>query len=141
MKILIPVDGSESANRAVDYVISSAEWLREAPQVVLINVQWKIAAGNVKLFINQDTINDYYREQGEAALAEARRKLDEAGLTHAYQISVGSPAEVIVEYAREQQADQIVMGARGQSKFAAMLLGSVASRVINLSGVPVMVVK
>lgn len=141
MKVLIPVDGSESANRAVDYVIASAAWLKEAPQIVLINVQWKLASGNVKLFISQDTINDYYREQGTAALAEARRRLDGAGLAYAYHVSVGSPADAIVQYAREQQADQIVMGAQGQDKLAALLLGSVTSRVMNLSSVPVLVVK
>ena len=72
MKILIPIDGSDAGNRAVDHVIASVAWLKEAPQVCLLNVQWKVASGNVKLFINQDTINDYYREQGIAALADAR---------------------------------------------------------------------
>ncbi len=141
MKILIPIDGSEAANRAVDHVIASVAWLKEAPQVSLLNVQWKLATGNVKLFINQDTINDYYREQGMAALAAARAKLDAAGLAYSYHISVGTPAEAVVQYAQEQQVDQIVISAHGQNTLSDLLLGSVASKVAHLAPMPVLLVK
>jgi nucleotide-binding universal stress UspA family protein len=141
MKVLIPVDGSQAANRAVEHVIASVAWLKEAPQVCLLNVQWNLATGNVKLFINKDTINDYYREQGMAALAEARTRLDAAGLAYTYHISVGTPAEAIVQYAQEQRVDQIVMSAHGQNTLSNMLLGSVASKVAHLAPVPLLLVK
>ena len=141
MKVLIPIDGSAAANRAVDQVIASRGWLREAPQVCLLNVQWKLASGNVKLFINKDTINDYYREQGMAALAEARAKLDAAGLAYSYHISVGTPAEAVVQYAQEQKVDQIVISAHGQNTLSDLLLGSVASKVAHLATMPVLLVK
>lgn len=141
MKILIPVDGSDSANRAVDHVIATASLLKEAPQIFLLNVQWSIASGNVKLFINQETINDYYREQGMAALAVARKKLDAAGLAYTFHVSIGTPAEAIVQYAREHQIDQITMGAHGQDTLSTLLLGSVARKVVHLVAVPVLFVK
>lgn len=142
MKVLIPVDGSASANRAVAHVVASVAWLKEVPQIHLLNVQWKLASGNVKLFINQDTINDYYREQGMAALAEARARLDAAGLAYSYHIAIGTPAEAIVQAAQEQQADQIVMSAHGEGgSLAHLLLGSVASKVAHLAPVPVLLVK
>lgn len=141
MKVLIPIDGSAAANRAVDHVIASVAWLKEIPQVCLLNVQWKLASGNVKLFISQDTINDYYREQGMAALAEARARLDTAGLAYNYHISVGTPAEAIVQYAQEKQVDQIVISAHGQDTLSDMLLGSVASKVAHLARMPVLLVK
>lgn len=141
MKILIPIDGSDSANRAVDHVIATASLLKEAPQVFLLNVQWSIASGNVKLFINQETINDYYREQGMAALAAARKKLDAAGLAYTFHVSIGTPAEAIVQYAQEQQIDQITMGAHGQETLSTLLLGSVARKVMHLVAVPVLFVK
>jgi nucleotide-binding universal stress UspA family protein len=141
MKVLIPVDGSASANRAVEHVIASVAWLKEVPQIHLLNVQWKLASGNVKLFIDQDTINDYYREQGMAALAEARARLDAAGLAYSYHVAVGTPAEAIVQAAQEQQVDQIVISAHGQNTLSSMLLGSVASKVAHLAPVPVLLVK
>ncbi len=141
MKILIPVDGSDSANRAVEQVIAIAKLLKEPPQVFLLNVQWNIAAGNVKLFINSQTINDYYREQGMAALAAARARLDAAGLAYTYHISVGTPAEAIMHYAHEQHIDQIAMGMQGQSTLSAFLLGSVVHKVLHLATMPVLLVK
>ena len=141
MKILIPIDGSDSANRAVDHVIATAALLKQAPQIFLLNVQWSIASGNVKLFINQETINDYYREQGMAALAAARKKLDAAGLAYTFHVSIGTPAEAIVQYAREQKIDQITMGAHGQDTLSTLLLGSVARKVVHLVVVPVLFVK
>ena len=141
MKVLIPIDGSAAANRAVEHVIASVDWLKEAPQVCLLNVQWKLASGNVKLFINKDTVNDYYREQGMAALTEARAMLDKAGLAYSYHISVGMPAEAIVQYAQEQGVDQIVISAHGQGILSDLLLGSVVSKVAHLAKMPVLFVK
>ena len=141
MKILIPVDGSAGANRAVENVIAGAVTLKEMPQIFLLNVQWKLAAGNVKMFISQETINDYYREQGMEALSAARSRLDAAGLAYTYHISVGTPAEAIVQYAQEQKVDQIVMGAQGESNLTKVLLGSVAGKVAHLAPMPVLLVK
>lgn len=141
MKVLIPVDGSDAANRAVDYVVNTAAGWKEAPQLYLLNVQWKLASGNVKLFINQDTVNDYYREQGMAALTEARTRLDKAGLAYNYHISVGMPAEAVVQYAEEQHVDQIVMSAHGEGMLTNLLLGSVVSKVAHLAKMPILLVK
>jgi nucleotide-binding universal stress UspA family protein len=141
MKILIPVDGSANADHAVDYVITNANELKQAPEIFLLNVQWKLALGNVKLFIDQETVKEYYREQGLAALFKAREKLDSAKLTYSYHISVGSPADTVVRYSQEQNIDQIVMSAQGQETITNFLLGSVASKVVQLATIPVLLVK
>jgi nucleotide-binding universal stress UspA family protein len=141
MKILIPVDGSANAQRAIDYVIKSIATLKETPQLLLLNVQWNVATGNVKLFINQEIINDYYREQGMTELQKARAALDGAALPYQYHISIGTPAEAIVQYANEQKADQIVMGRQGQGGLQSLLLGSVVNKVLHLASCPVLLVK
>jgi nucleotide-binding universal stress UspA family protein len=142
LKILIPVDGSANAQRAVDYVIGSIATLKETPQLMLLNVQRNVAKGNVKMFINQETINDYCREQGMAALQTARAALDAAGLPYQYHISIGKPAETIVHYANEQSADQIVMGRKGQGGgLQTLLLGSVMNMVLQLASCPVVLIK
>ncbi len=139
MKFLIPIDGSASADQVVDYLLHSSDWLQQPAQIFLLNVQWKIAAGNVKLFINQDTINAYYREQGMAELAAARAKLDAANVAYEYHISIGSPAEAIVQYAKEHGIDQIVMSKQGRGGLQSWLLGSVVSKVLHLAECPVLV--
>ena len=136
MKILMPVDGSDNAQRAVEHVIGYISALQETPQLLLLNVQWNVAAGNVKLFINQQTIDDYYREQGMAALQAARAALDTAGLPYKYHISVGTPAEAIAQYAHEQGVDQIVMGRQGQGAVKTLLLGSVVNELAKMMNFP-----
>lgn len=140
MKILIPVDGSVYAMHAVEYVIKNAAAWKEPPQVLLLNVQWNLAAGNVKLFISQKTIDDYYREQGMAALKSACAALDAAALPYQYHISVGTPAEAIAQYADRQKVDQIVMGRQGQGGLQSLLLGSVVNKVLHLAKCPVLLV-
>ena len=141
MKILIPVDGSANALRAVEQVIKIVAMMKQAPQLLLLNVQWNVAADNVKLFINQETINDYYREQGMAALQPARAALEAAALPYHYHISIGTPAEAIAQYAHEQGVDQIVMGRQGQGGLQSLLLGSVVNKVLHLVDCPVLLVK
>ena len=141
MKLLIPVDGSDNALRAVNLAISRSALLKTPPQILLLNVQWNVAAGNVKLFIDQNTINDYYREQGEAALQTARTALEAAGLSYRYHISIGTPAQAIAQYAAEESVDQIIMGRQGQGGLQSLLLGSVANQVLHLTDKPVLLVK
>lgn len=140
-KILIPLDGSDNAHGALEYVMENISMYKESPQILLLNVQWKVAVGNVKLFINQDTIDDYYREQGMAALQHARDVLDKSGLAYQYHISVGTPAEAIAQYADEQSVNLIVMHKQGQGNLQSMLLGSVASKVLHLASCPVLLIK
>lgn len=141
MKLLIPLDGSSGALRAVDYVISQMDVFKQPPTLLLLNVQWKIATGNVKLFISQETINDYYREQGMLALKAARAALDAVQLPYQYHISVGTPAESVAQYAREQGVDQIVMCKQGEGSLQVFLLGSVVTKVLHLADCPVLLVK
>lgn len=141
MKILIPVDGSDNALRAIEYAIKNVAALKERPQLLLLNVQWNVATGNVKLFINQDTLNDYYREQGMAALQSACAALDAVALPYQYHISIGTPAEAIAQYANDQAVDQIVMGRQGRGGLQSLLLGSVVNKVLHLTDCPVLLVK
>jgi len=141
MKILLPIDGSTNADRAIDHIIGNLHDYHDLPQILLLNVQWKITAGNVKLFIDKNTINDYYLEQGMLALTQARAKLQMAGLPYQYHISIGTPAQAIIQYANEQGVDQIVMTKQGQGGLHALLLGSVASEVTRLTTCPVLVIE
>jgi nucleotide-binding universal stress UspA family protein len=62
-------------------------------------------------------------------------------LPYSYHISVGAPADAIVQYAQEQHVDQIVMSAHGEDTLANLLLGSVASKVAHLAKIPILLVK
>lgn len=141
LKLLVPVDGSESANRCIDVLLRKLGWYRDPVEVHLLNVQPPIVSGNVTMFIKREQLDEYYREEGLKALVEPRRRLDAAGIAYRFHIGVGEPAETIAKYAHDKQCDQIVMGTRGMGRVAGMLLGSVATKVIHLADVPVLLVK
>ena len=140
-RLLVAVDGSDNALRAVRHVIALAGELREAPGVLLVNVQPAVVSGAVRTFVNAEQIDAWYRSEGEKALAGARDLLAAAGLAHEHHIVVGDPAETLARMARERGCDLIVIGTRGMSAVANLLLGSVASRVLHLAEVPVLLVR
>lgn len=137
MVILVPMDGSEPALRALDHAIRKAG---ESGEIRVVNVQPPIPS-SVGDFVGADAIRRYHEEEGEKALAEARARLDRAGVRYTAEIRVGQSAETVAQVARECGCDEIVMGSRGRGGFSGLVLGSVASRVLHVSPVPVTVVK
>ena len=140
LKVLVPVDGSDNAIRALDHLLK----LRAANgelDIHLLNVQIPIDSGHARMFVSQDDVERYHREEGLAALAGARRTLDEAGVPYQYHIAVGHVADTIVRYAGEQHFDKILMGTHGRGGLMQALLGSVAHDVLERAPVPVTLVK
>jgi nucleotide-binding universal stress UspA family protein len=141
MKILLPVDGSENSLRAVQHVIAMKEQYSDPIEVHLLNVQLPVASGAVKMFISQQQLNDFYRDEGVAVLKDARALLDQAGVSYQHHIGVGDLAGTITAYAKDKQCRQIVIGTRGRGSFAGALLGSVATKVVHLADMPVLLIK
>jgi nucleotide-binding universal stress UspA family protein len=139
MRILVPIDGSENSLRALRHVVSRSS--SEAIELHLLNVQPPVASGGVTRFISQAQLNDYHRDEGLAALKEARAIVDRAGMSCQHHIGVGEIAPTIVSYAKEKDCQQITMGTHGRGGLVHALLGSVATQVIHLTDVPVLLIK
>ena len=140
LKILLAMDGSENAQRAVSYLIKRAAGAKDQYQVSLVNVQYALH-GTVASFINAAQVKQYHHDEGAKALAPAKTLLDGAGIAYSEHVFVGEPAEVISRFARENGCDEIVIGNRGLGNIGSLLMGSVASKIIHLSEVPVVLVK
>ena len=141
-RILLPVDASDSAARAVEYVLAMRRHhpIPGSMDIHLLNVQRPVS-GDVSSFIAKESLQDYHRERSEKALERARKTLDAAGVKHSVHMLVGKPWEAISEYAGINRCDQIVMGTRGLGSYTGGLLGSVAHGVAQHSPVPVLLVK
>lgn len=138
--LLLPVDGSEHSLRAVDAVLG----MRAAGLVAdvhLLNVQIPVDSGHARMFVGQQAVEEFHREEGRAALEAARARLDAAGVPYSPHLAIGHVAETIARYAQQHAVDQIVMGSHGRGALTHLLLGSVASDVIRLVTVPVTLVK
>jgi nucleotide-binding universal stress UspA family protein len=139
--VLIPVDGSETALRAVRRF---ADLARGMPDVyaILMNVEPELplvdrmAGGSP----GGTTFGQPLRDRAEL-LAQAKAELERAGVRCTAFVEVGDPADTIVARATGWNADLIVMGTHGRSAIGSLLLGSVAQKVLQRASVPVMLVK
>ena len=142
MKILIPVDGSDNALRAVRHVLATRDWYATPVVVQLLNVQPPVASGAVKMFISKEQLQEYYEDEGQAALKAARELVQAAaGVECHARVGVGDVASTVASVAAAEHCDLVVMGTRGMGAIANMVLGSVATKVIHLSPVPVQLVR
>ena len=138
MKMLVLIDGSENSLRCVGHVVNLVARYRQPPEMHLLNVQHPLP-GTVRGVHSE--AEKHHQEEGAKALAGARKAFDDAGVPYAQHIVVGEVPDVIARFARDQHIDEIVMGCRGASAAANMLLGSVATKVLQLTDVPVLLVK
>ena len=141
-RVLLAVDGSEPAMRAVRQVLALRSDMR-APELLdvhLVNVQRPVTS-DVARFVPGQTLDDYHREKGETALAPARALLDAAGVAYHEHRRAGDPGTHIADLAREEGCNLIVMGSRGLGTHTGALLGSVAQATLEHAGVPVLLVK
>jgi nucleotide-binding universal stress UspA family protein len=142
MKILVATDGSKHALHAVKYAARLIRLLRSTSNpITLISAHDDAGLRPAKSFVGSDRVADYLRELSEKELKPARRLLDAAGIKHDMVIRTGHIAQEIVDCANEGKYDLIVMGAKGRSAIADLLLGSVAQRVLATAKQPVILVK
>ena len=143
--VLIPVDGSDNSMRAVDAACRQVAY-GQPVTVHLLNVQPPINSGIVKNHLSQELIDKFYQELGETALESACARLHQADIAYTAHVEVGDVAQTIARYVRDLHCDQVIMGTRGLGSggvgaISSLLMGSIATKVLHLVGVPVTFVK
>ena len=143
VKILLAVDGSDSAVRATRKLVETLSWYKHVPHVELVNVHHPLPymAGISGVVVTQEMRAAYYKEEGELALAPSVKVLEEAGVRYAAHILVGDVAQTIVHHAHQSACAMIYMGTRGMTAIGNLVLGSVPTKVLHLTDVPVVLVR
>lgn len=142
LRILVPMDGSDNALRAVGFALDKLKaHCDDALELHLLNVQPSIPNGDVRLFISEEQIKAYQMEEGEKALAAGKKILDQAKVSYTAHVCIGHVAQTIAEFAKNKQCDTIILGTRGLGSVMNLIMGSVATKVIHLTDVPVVLVK
>lgn len=141
MKILLATDGSKHSLSAVNFAIRLLGQSSEPGSVTLISVHDDTALRHAQRFVGKAAVDEYLRDLSEQDLVEARKLLDEAGVRHDMVIRHGHIAAEIAEAGSSGGFDMIVMGSKGRSGLKDLLVGSVAQRVVELSQVPVLLVR
>lgn len=141
MKALVAIDGSENALRALRYILDHQELLGTSPELVLVNVHLPVPSSRAKAVLGNDAIEQYYREEAEEALGPARALLAGKPFRVTERTIIGQPAAQIVAAAKQDGCGLIIVGTQGRSALRDFFVGSVASRVIAESPIPVLSVK
>lgn len=140
MKILIPVDGSGSSTRAAQFVANLANKATSL-EVHIVNVQPLGDDWMIRRLLKVDELAQMEQGWGASALEPARALLADAGVAVETHVVQGEVAPTIVRLAEELGCNQIVMGSHGRSSLTGLLMGSVASKVMHLAGIPITFVK
>ncbi len=142
-KILVPIDGSETAWNALEAARSLAEKFQGELVVLTVAVPYD----NISLLqvaIDQSVMkrnNEELEKAGQGILDEAKNRLAAFKGKASYVEETGNPAEIILAKEKETGVDSIVIGSRGLSGIEEFLLGSVSSKVSQYAKVPVFVIK
>jgi nucleotide-binding universal stress UspA family protein len=97
--------------------------------------------GEIAVYVPPEKMAAMQREHSETILAEAERLLQASGVAYTKEIAVGPVPQAIAECADRLGCDGIIMGTRGHSTIGNLLLGSVATKVVHLTRLPVTLVK
>ncbi len=138
-KILIATDGSEYTKKAVKKGLSLAKML-DAEVIALYVVD---ISPILPMSLDENTFPmvEFLRSEGDDVLKELEKQAESMGVRLRTVKKEGIPVDEILETAREEDVDLIVIGTLGRSALEKLLLGSVAEKVIRHAMCPVLVVR
>jgi nucleotide-binding universal stress UspA family protein len=135
-KIIVPVDGSEGSEKAIQFACDIVKKFRSeltllcvVPQPILFGVE----AGIVDFRPLENA--------GKDILDSSKKIAKEKGLTPDTRLDVGQAADKIIQIAKDENFDLIVIGSRGMSTVKSFLLGSVSNKVSHHASCPVLIVR
>lgn len=137
--ILVPCDGSANALRAVRYAANLAKRCPNT-QLELLYVEDPVRMHQFT-HLSADQQKEIKEKDADRVLQEARQMLMSEGVAYHEFIRTGAAASEISLHACEAGCESIIMGTRGMSPIASVLIGSVATYTVHLSHVPVTLVK
>ena len=143
MKIVLGFDDSPHAQAALRWVCGQA-WPSGVRVVVVSAVRAPVTAYSEvyapAVAYPVDIAQDLAKHHEQLA-TRARDELAAAGIAAESRVLTGDPREVLVDVARSEGAELVVMGSHGRTGFAKLVLGSVAAHVVGHAPCNVMVIK
>ncbi|RAK05466.1 nucleotide-binding universal stress UspA family protein [Halanaerobium saccharolyticum] len=151
-KILVAVDGSQSAQKAAQKAAELAEEIKA--EVTLIHVYTESAEipvnqfNEVASYLSAETLENIMDQQEDTIKEKRQRILDddaeffeEKGINPDKVLLHGDPADTVCDYAEENDFELIVVADKGHGKVERFLLGSISDKIVRHAKTSVMVVK
>ncbi|MFB6102342.1 MAG: universal stress protein [Haloplanus sp.] len=135
--ILVPIDGSDGANRAIQHALDQADQFDATLHSIFVvdtRLHGEPALSSAELVL--DDIED----RGQELLHQLSNEAADRGVEAVTRCCHGTPHAEIIDYGDDIDADVIILGYRGQTHTRSDNIGSVAERVVRHAGRPVLVV-
>ncbi len=138
--VLIPVDGSEGANRAAQFGARLATATQCTVTLMFVMPAQSSMLMNMSK-LSDDEIQHIEHSAARAAMDKARQVMGDIGTQAEEVVTMGDPAEEIIHYVHQHPDTLVVMGRRGLSRMQSLLVGSVSEKVVRHAGSAVTLVQ
>jgi len=143
MKILVGVDDSKHSQAAVEFV-KKMTW-PEGARVLVVSAVREFIPVYTEVYVPAAPYSEQLREDmfrsHQELVSVAEKTLRDVGLSTEAKVLAGDPRTVLVDVARTENVDLLVVGSHGRTGLAKLLLGSVTSYVVSHAPCNVMVIK
>jgi len=148
--LVLPVDGSEGAMRAVEHAGMLAASLKVELQLVYVfsheaadSFGLNFVGGGEKTadFVDADAFAEMERKQADEVFAQAKARLNTPDQLNLREVTLrGDPSTALLKHLAEQKAPWVIMGRQGKSTLKEIFIGSVSQKLVHRAGCPVTLV-
>lgn len=144
-KVLIATDFSEYSEKVINQVLLLIRQQEESPELHLVNIYDVPTDLAYRISRTEGQFSEIIRENVESVVPGFMKKFDLSGISHEFHLVENThynAAQHLLEFAGNLNTDLLVIGARGHSVVSALLLGSVAERVLRYNEeIPLLVMR
>ena len=140
MKILAAVDGSPYTKRMLAYLAAHDEWLGANHQYTIVHSVPAVPP-RAAAVLDKSVVKAYYDDEAEKVFKPIRAFFARQGMPATFVARVGPAADAVVALAAKGDFGLIVMGSHGHGTLTNLVLGSVATRVLAQSKLPVLLIR
>jgi nucleotide-binding universal stress UspA family protein len=141
-RILVPVDFSAHADRAIEYAVTMGKHFGACVELLhVVEDPFESGGWGSEVYMSDlDGLRQRALDEAKTRLERCRSTLTGGEFSIVATVRMGHIAHTIVEYATAISADLIVMGTHGRTGLAHFIIGSVAERVVRMAPCPVLTV-
>ena len=140
MNIVLAADGSPYTKRMLAYVAAHDEWLGARHRYVVVTAVPGLPP-RAASFLDREVVMGFYRDEAEKVFKPIRAFFKQRGIEAEFVSKVGPAADVIAKLVNSDSFDLLLMGSHGHGSVVNLVMGSVATKVLASSKVPVLLVR
>ena len=139
-KILVPLDGSPLAEKALDHAVRMARAFDS--EIILFEVVHFMPIYGSPELVAPLLVDEKQRELAEKYLAKVAREIEAKGVKVRSLVKTGQQVAIeIIDFAKENRVDLIIMSTRGRSGISRWVLGSTAHKVLTRAETPILLLR